>query len=470
MKPSAALAIDLKMEQPKARFPWYFFWQNIRLNFIVGGTVFASMWFYEPALALKSAPFMLVGFFVSTFIFYRNTKPLSRLLSRVARIVANDLPYRNRLELLYERNEWAQIEAALTDADQKLHSQLKTIQAENRKFTTLLASISNEILAIDKQQNVLFYNPRFERTFLYSKEKLQSGGKLWSVLDIIEARNVFNDVIIEKQTKKLKGFSLEIYGETRYFNLTVSPLPGDDSDIGGAVGVFSDVTDAKRTEQMRVDFVANVSHEIRTPLTSVKGFTQVLKANKAKLPEDLHGFIDRILHNTERMIALFNDLLQLSVIESRDKIRPEIVEIDELINHVEAGVKALHKEKDIKIEKKISVKEFNVDPKLFEQVLTNLIENACKYGGAHPQITIETYQSNKALCVQITDNGPGIGKEHLARIFERFYRVDHSRDRETGGTGLGLAIVKHIIMKHHGNIHAESDGLHGTKFIIELPL
>jgi two-component system phosphate regulon sensor histidine kinase PhoR len=453
-----------------SHFPWYFFWRNVRLNAVVGLLVMGGLWFTNPQTALMAFPFLLGGFFISSYMFYRNTRPLRQVLTHVARIVDEELPHEQRIDLFYQKDEWAQIEAALQDADTRLRAQLRTIQAENRKFTTLLGSISNEILAIDKQSNVLFFNPRFERTFLSGREKLQTGGKLWSVLDVAEARAHFEDVLQSQHMKKLKGFPVLVGTETRYYNLTVSPLPGDSGTMGGAVGVFADVTEAKLTEQMRVDFVANVSHEIRTPLTSVKGFTQVLKANKGQLPEEMHGFLDKILHNTERMIALFNDLLQLSVIESRDKIRLETVALNEILDHVESSIKASHKDKTPRLIRRLSVDQVTVDAKLFEQVITNLAENACKYSGSAPEVTIEASVEGQLLVVAVSDNGPGIAKEHLTRIFERFYRVDHSRDRGTGGTGLGLAIVKHVVMKHHGAIHAESDGQSGTRFVMKLPL
>jgi two-component system phosphate regulon sensor histidine kinase PhoR len=147
-----------------------------------------------------------------------------------------------------------------------------------------------------------------------------------------------------------------------------------------------------------------------------------------------------------------------------------MVSLNEILDHVEASIKASHKEKTPTLIRKLSVGHANVDAKLFEQVITNLAENACKYAGTHPEVTIETSVDRKQLIVIVSDNGPGIAKEHLNRIFERFYRVDHSRDRGTGGTGLGLAIVKHVVMKHQGSIHSESDGQSGTRFVIKLPL
>lgn len=469
MKPFVGSATVSRMIPRKSSFPWFFFWKVARLQIWVIGIIFGLMciWNYEVAIAILPFLFLATAIFLICFIVI--SKPLRNILERVATIVHADLPYEQQLSLFYQRNEWAQIDAALGDAAKKQQDQLQTIQAENNKFTTLLASISNEILAIDKHSNVLFYNPRFARNFLFGKEKLQEGGKLWSVLEIPEVNELFATVLSEPKPQKLKGFPVFIQGIQRFYNLTVTPLPDGDGNINGAVGVFTDVTDSKKTEQMRVDFVANVSHEIRSPLTSIKGFTQMLKAGQARIPEDFHPFLERILHNTERMIALFNDLLNLSVIESGDKINREEIQLSQLLDHVEAAVKTLLHNKQLLVRRDLKHPSIFADSKLIEQVLINLVENAGKYTQTEPVVTIASQKIDNIVEIRITDNGPGIGKEHLERIFERFYRVDSSRERGSGGTGLGLAIVKHIVVRHHGTIRAESDGSHGTTFIIELP-
>ncbi len=449
-------------------FPWYFYWRTVRLNAAITLSLGLGLWVIDGPLALKALPLLALSSLAAAYFSYRTTKPLERVLARVTKIISSDLSHGRRIELFYRKDEWAKIEAALVEADERLQAQLKTIQAENRKFTTLLNSISNEILAIDPQANVLFFNPRFARTFISGKEKLQSGGKLWSVLDVPEARAVFEEVLQTGQSKKLKGFKLAQGNELRFYNLTVSVLPGEAQASHGAVGVFTDVTEAKLTEQMRVDFVANVSHEIRTPLTSIKGFTQILKAHERHLPPELQGFMDKILHNTERMISLFNDLLQLSVIESRDRLRIEDTSLDRLLDHVEASVQAAHPDRPLRFAHDLGVNEVRADAKLFEQVLTNLIDNACKYGG--DAITVSSRKLDDMVEIRVSDNGPGIAREHLPRLFERFYRVDAARDRSSGGTGLGLAIVKHIVVKHQGEIWAESPGPgQGSSFVIRLP-
>lgn len=457
------------MDSKRFQYPWYFFWRFTRINLVVFGLLFSALVLFVPGHTAIFALLVTTGFLLSCFTFYIISRPIKRLLGRVESIIGHDLPFREQLKLFYIKDEWAHIDAALKDADTKLRHQLKTIQSENHKFTTLLGSIANEILAIDANQNVLFYNPRFERNFMSKKDKLQPGGKLWSVLDVPDAREVFENVLLTKEPQKLRGFKIMKLNDCRFYSIVVSPILDENSQLKGAVGVFSDITEIKLTEQMRADFVANVSHEIRTPLTSIKGFSQILKSQESKLPVEFHDFIDRILHNTERMIALFNDLLNLSVIESKNQIEITKIDLSRMIEQIKASSTGSYPSKKINLTQQLNVHDINADEKLFYQLLNNLFENAVKYGLDDIEINLTSQMLGDRILITFSDNGPGIPREHLTRIFERFYRVDHSRDRGTGGTGLGLAIVKHIIMKHQGEIEAYSDGIKGTSFRISLP-
>ena len=174
--------------------------------------------------------------------------------------------------------------------------------------------------------------------------------------------------------------------------------------------------------------------------------------------------------NTERMISLFNDLLNLSVIESRNYLRSEEFSLLDIVDGVEGNIIASYPDKKVKFNNKLELEYLRGDFRLIEQVILNLSDNACKYAGEEVTISISSFEKDQKAYVTIQDNGPGIAKEHLSRIFERFYRVDASRE-SLRGTGLGLAIVKQIVSKHKGRIWAESEGLgNGTKFVIELPL
>jgi two-component system, OmpR family, phosphate regulon sensor histidine kinase PhoR len=424
---------------------------------------------FDRVLFLRIVPFALVSYFVFIFLFFRSTKPLGIILSKVEKF-KDDIPFNKSLELLYERDEWGAIEEALNKADLRLQKQILEVQIENEKNTAILESINDDIIAVDRYESILFYNSKFGNDFMTKRDGQEINKKVWHLFDD-EVLNAFRSVLNNGGPQSLKAMSFpQSNNPNRFFDLTITPLMSSNGTINGALGVFYDVTEFKLNEQMRVDFVANVSHEIRTPLTSIKGFTQILQTQSGKVDSSLHPFLEKIVTNTERMISLFNDLLNLSVIESRNYLRSEEFPLPDVVEGVEGNILASYPEKKIKFEAELKLEYLKGDFRLIEQVILNLCDNACKYAGDNVTINISSFEKDGNGCVAIKDNGPGIAKEHLSRIFERFYRIDASRE-SLRGTGLGLSIVKQIVSKHKGRIWAESEGPGlGTTFIIELPL
>jgi two-component system phosphate regulon sensor histidine kinase PhoR len=420
---------------------------------------------FDQQLFTRFIPFAVLTYLVFIVLFYYATKPLGIILSKVEKFQA-DVPFKKTLQQLYARDKWAQIEAALTETDQKMQDQIIQVKTENEKIGTILESIYDDIIAIDPFETILFYNTNFFKSFIRGRRVGEILPKLWHVFQNEDILSAFRSVIKSGETVSLKAMNLL---PNQYFDLTVTPLRDARGDIMGALGVFYDVTDFKLTEQMRVDFVANVSHEIRTPLTSIKGYAQVLQSQKNKVDPELTPFLDKILVNTERMISLFNDLLNLSVIESKSELKAEELDIDDMVAEISDGVMNNYPRKRIHFEKNLELKTIKGDQRLMEQVLTNLIDNACKYAAEELTIRVVSSVVNNKARIEVADNGPGIPAEHISRIFERFYRVESSREISRG-TGLGLSIVKHIIARHGGTIRAEASDLGGANFIIELPL
>jgi two-component system phosphate regulon sensor histidine kinase PhoR len=279
----------------------------------------------------------------------------------------------------------------------------------------------------------------------------------------------FRSVLKTGETISLKGMnSLSTTHPDRFYDLNITPLRDLEGKISGALGVFYDMTEIKLTEQMRVDFVANVSHEIRTPLTSIKGYSQMLIARRDKMDPELVMFLDKILNNSERMISLFNDLLNLSVIESKNLIKMEELDLQEFMDSITDNIVTNYAQKKVDLQMDLKVQSIHGDRRLMEQVFSNLIDNSFKYSGDSLSLSISAEGIGDKVQIRISDNGPGISKDHIQRIFERFYRVDSSRETSRG-TGLGLSIVKHIIGKHKGRIWAESSDGNGTTFFVELP-
>lgn len=453
----------------KIAYPWFFFYRIAQLSLLAFLPPLFFLLLIDRAVFLKVFPVALSGYLFFIFLFHLSIRPLGNILAKLQKF-KDEIPFDKTLSLLYRKDEWAHVEEALNKADKRLQEQVAQAKTENEKISAILESIHDDIIAVDVFEKVLFYNSNFDRNFIADRSKGELSPRLWHTFSDEKILKAFRDIIKTGESTSIKGMTfLSSRHPDRIFDLTVTPLKSGEGKIIGALGVFYDVTEFKRTEQMRVDFVANVSHEIRTPLTSIKGYTQVLESQKDKISPELHLFLNKIVTNTERMITLFNDLLGLSVIESQDQIQFETFPLAPMLESISGGISTNYPGKEIVIIPELSLGEIKGNHRLMEQVLTNLIDNACKYSLRNDiRIKVKSSAVDGKALLEIVDNGPGIPKEHLQRIFERFYRVDSSRG-SSGGTGLGLSIVKHIIAKHGGRIWAESD-MNGSTFFIELPL
>jgi two-component system phosphate regulon sensor histidine kinase PhoR len=253
----------------------------------------------------------------------------------------------------------------------------------------------------------------------------------------------------------------------RTFEINAAPMPG-----GGAVVVLHDVTGVEAAERSRRDFIANVSHELRTPLTSISGYLETLLEDPSPRPETTREFLHIILKNSNRMNRLTEDLLELAGVESPDyKLAPQPIRASALVEDAIASLAGLVVESGIALESGGAPPDTVLaDPDAMTQVFGNLVENAMKYGKSGGRVKVSANARDAEVEFVVRDFGQGIAYEHLNRIFERFYRVDKARSRDSGGTGLGLAIVKHIVQAHGGRIWAESELGHGAAFHFTLPL
>jgi two-component system phosphate regulon sensor histidine kinase PhoR len=252
----------------------------------------------------------------------------------------------------------------------------------------------------------------------------------------------------------------------RIFDVTAAPMPG-----GGAVAVLRDLTETERMEKSRRDFIANVSHELRTPLTSIQGYTETLLDNPL---EDNHvrDFLEIIRKNAARMSRLTEDLLTLARVESGEhRFDIQRISTEELLQDALESFREVARSYGVElvIENAIPAAHVNADREAIHQIFSNLIENALKYAASGKKVILGARAAANGVEFYVRDFGPGISSEHLHRLFERFYRVDKARSRESGGTGLGLAIAKHIVLAHEGTIRAESELNHGSTFLFTLP-
>lgn len=237
--------------------------------------------------------------------------------------------------------------------------------------------------------------------------------------------------------------------------------------------VFNDVSQMRRLENMRRDFVANVSHEIKTPLTAIKGFVETLQQGKVDKAEENERFLGIIQKHVDRLNSIVEDLLALSRIEQKDEQKEINFEPAKMVDVCQAAIQLCRpkaEEKKIRIDldcEKDTTAIF--DPTLIEQAVVNLLDNALKYSEPQGTVLVKSHQQNSEIIISVQDHGIGIAQKHLSRLFERFYRVDKARSRNLGGTGLGLAIVKHIAQAHGGHVTVESKLGEGSRFSIYLP-
>ena len=259
---------------------------------------------------------------------------------------------------------------------------------------------------------------------------------------------------------------------SRRLMVHAAPLPMVNGKRQGLLAVFVDVTETRRLETLRKDFVANVSHELRTPITAVRSAVDTLRLTLAGDPSASERFVDIIDRNAQRLGALVEDLLDLSRIESKD-YRPEAkpVPLRTVADQALTLLRARVEEKKLDLENEISpdLPPARADRRALEQVFTNLLDNAVKYCPAGSRVRLRAQESERKLRVEIADTGPGIEPRHLSRLFERFYRVDSGRSRDMGGTGLGLSIVKHLVETMGGTIGVESTPGRGSTFWFTLP-
>lgn len=415
----------------------------------------------------------LFGIFFGGFAIWSGRKlvfPIGRLLLKTQRLLSQSPDALSREEVETDSfGEWSELESNIDNIRRDLEAKARSLDAERVELTTIMGAISDAILAVDPEGIPLFFNTRFQLLFGGSGIR-EKNVKLWEIFRDPEILEAFTAALREGRMGGTRTISIDRgEGLKRFFSLSVSPLRRQDGSIYGAVGVFHDVSELKSAEQMRIDFVANVSHELRTPLTSIKGYAETLIEDLKQGKDASQEFLNIIARNSNRLMNLMEDLLDLSSIESDHILQKESLSTEEVTNRV---VNQLKPRFDAKAQKvKVEIAEPNViaDPGRLEQVLVNLLDNANKYTPGAGLVTVCWEREGEDVLLKVTDSGPGIPVEHHSRLFERFYRVDKARSREQGGTGLGLAIVKHIMQRHEGRAWIESKPGAGATFFCRFP-
>ena len=409
-------------------------------------------------LALVSA------FALGSLVAGRTVDSINRMIHVSRRFSEGDF---SRRIIQPSRDEIGELAVTLNNMAQTIENKIKLIKTQNQKLSAIFNSMIEGVIVLDKEGRIVSINPTVEKIFGVLNGDIE--GKVF-----LEAvRNVDIAEVISMIFKNGKPVSEEIvliYPVRRIFEVNATPI-FDNEEISGCLVVIHDITEIRKLEKVRSDFVANVSHELKTPLTSIKGFVETLLEGAINDKENNRNFLEIIQSHAERLNNLVDDLLSLAHFESKEiTLHKSTFDLKQQLQEVIAGFKSQTKKMNIDIKNDLEAGfSVSADKDRIEQVLTNLIDNAIKFNKDNGTIRIFDQEENGKIKVFVEDSGIGIPEKDLPRIFERFYRVDKARSRELGGTGLGLSIVKHIIELHNGSIGVESvEGL-GSKFWFTLP-
>ncbi|MFS0822438.1 two-component system histidine kinase PnpS [Bacillus sp. 1P02SD] len=345
----------------------------------------------------------------------------------------------------------------------------KSYEMQHDRLHTLIENMGSGLLFIDSKGYISIFNRTINEIFKIDQDDLM--GQLYYEAFTHKEIVTLVEEIFMTERKLRRQIHLTIGTEQKDFEVYATPILGANVEWKGVVLVFHDISDLKRLEQMRKDFVANVSHELRTPITSIKGFAETLLDGAMNDREVLDEFLTIILHESHRLQVLIQDLLDLSKIENKGfSLNLSRVNVRELLENSLRMLRSKAEEKEIQLELTVddltTVIEGDMDR--LKQVFINVINNSLSYSPNKAKVAVKATNLSDYVEIQIIDTGIGIEEKELSRIFERFYRVDKARSRNSGGTGLGLAIVKHIIEAHGGAVQVTSKVGEGTTVTIRL--
>ena len=382
------------------------------------------------------------------------SRPIVELSDVARRMAAGDLTRRPTLSAPGEIGDLA---TALHRLGEQLNARMTALQTDRALLAAVVGSLEEGVIAVDSSARVVQANNAARRM-------LDVNAPAPFSLDLLPREPTLRDALSDA-LRGIRTGPLEISLHGRSLLLTACPL-----DYGGGVVALFDMTATRRLETVRRDFVANVSHELRTPLTVIAGFTETL-AEEGVPAEKRRQFGEMILSNTTRMQRIVDDLLDLSRIESGGWVpNPSALDVSVVVEEAMKAVRAAAAAKGILLEAHISPSagQLYADRTAVHQILSNLLENAIRYT-SEGSVTITASAVRGGTTLSVADTGSGIAPEHLPRIFERFYRADSGRARESGGTGLGLAIVRHLVETHGGRVEAQSEEGVGTIITVFMP-
>lgn len=389
-------------------------------------------------------------------------EPMLRLLEGARAMARGDLGKRIHED---RDDEFGQLARVMNQAASGIQEQFAAATRERARFSAVLSAMEDGLLAVDHKGIVLLANHALSRSHDLAGA---TGTHYLEVFRQAEIGALIDRVLTSGERRTAE---IDLAGSDRSFVLVGVPFPASPGEAHGAVITFNDVSERRRVDRVRRDFVANASHELRTPLTSIRGFVEALEDGGLEEGESAKRFLSRIRANADRMASLVNDLLELSRLESGAR-PPALALLDcgAVASDVVASFAEVASRKSIRLDSaQTPTPPVRGDSDRLRRILEHLVDNALKYTPDGGRVTVRVAAEGSGAVVTVEDTGPGISPEHLPRLFERFYRVDTARSRELGGTGLGLSIVKHLAESMGASVSVTSEPGKGSRFATHLP-
>lgn len=404
---------------------------------------------------------LILGLLASNIV----SKPIKEVSSISKSIAAGDF---TRSIAIHSNDEFGDLSTSINYMSKQIKERIDEVVSSRLRLEAVLLSMFDGVIVVDEHGKIILMNKALRALFQVTEEVV--GKKPIEVIRNVDIQEITNQVI-QRDAGALARELSALFPQEKHFIIHATPVTFN-GVVDGAIMVFHDITELRRLETVRKDFVANVSHELRTPITNIKGYAETLLEGALEDKVNAEDFTKIIHSESERLAKLVEDVLDLSRIES-GKMEFHFKEnnINELIRRIEKGLSKQMESKKITFRNDIpdNIAKVKCDATSIAQVLLNLIENAVKYNKENGIIAISASPKGNYIEISISDTGIGIPEDDLPRVFERFYRVDKAHSREIGGTGLGLSIVKHIIQAHKGDVYVTSQLGAGSTFRFTLP-
>ncbi len=420
------------------------------------------------AVALGGLAASVLALAIGLFVTRRVVAPLTSMTEAAAAIAAGD--YGQRVPTT-SQDEIGTLATTFNRMAGELDSRLRTISEDRAKLLTILGGMVEGVVAVDRDQSVVHLNAAARRILGVLTEEC-IGRPIWELTRVRPVCDAIERTLAEA-SEVTSELQIEVGAQERVVELHAAHLANGGGGLVGAVLVLHDVTELRRLERVRRDFVANVSHELKTPITAIRGLIDTILDDGNMPPETRAQFLLKVQGQSLRLSLLVTDLLTLTRLESADgQLETERVDLRDVVGRSAANFRTAAETRGVALELEVPSSPVAVygDPEALELMLNNLLDNAVKYTATDGAVRVRLAADAGEGLIEVSDNGIGIAPDHHDRIFERFYRVDQARSRELGGTGLGLSIVKHVCKAHHGTVSLESALGVGSTFRVRLPL